>query len=66
MEKAKHKANQNNFQNYGRWDLHSLRYLDCVRLDQKTNRERSPNRQIHHSMNTYICFVSMYQTYINK
>lgn len=65
MEKAKHKANQNNF-HYRRWDLHSLRYLDCVRLDQKQIEKGPQTDKYTHSMNTYICFVSMYQTYINK
>lgn len=62
MEKRSTKLIKTILKIKGRWDLHSLRYLDCVRLDQKTkNRERSPNRQIH----TQYEYIHMFCLYVS-
>lgn len=42
------------------------RYLDYNRARPKNNKKGPQTDKYTHSMNTYICFVSMYQTYINK
>lgn len=65
MEKRSTKLIKTILKIKGRWDLHSLRYLDCVRLDQKTNRERSPNRQIH-SQYEYIHMFCLYVSDLYK